>query len=211
MVEAGVDPDRWNRLPSGNVVRNTADAIEKRGIRVMIVGSAEEALAALKTLIPPGSVVMNGSSTTLIEIGYEDLLRTGGSGWKDYHQVITAENDEIKRAELRRKSITTEYFLSSANAIAETGEIVACDATGSRNGAWSFGAGHLVIVAGVNKIVHTLDDAMERVRKFAFPLENVRAGKVYGTPSRIGKCVILANEAIPGRTALILIGDRLGY
>jgi len=38
--------------------------------------------------------------------------------------------------ELRRKSVTADYFISSANAIARTGELVACDASGSRVGAW---------------------------------------------------------------------------
>jgi hypothetical protein len=35
--------------------------------------------------------------------------------------------------------------------------------------------------------------------------------KAYGTPSMIGKCVILAHEKVPGRTTLILINESLGY
>ena len=65
-----------------------------------------------------------------------------------------------KRAELRRKSVTAEYFISGANAIAQSGEIVACDASGSRVGAWPFAAGHLILVVGINKIVPTLEDAL---------------------------------------------------
>ena len=211
MQEAGVDPQTWSTVPADDVVEQTVKAIEGRGIRVTLAGSAKDAMAVLKKVIPAGAEVMNGSSTTLIEIGYEDFISGNESGWNLVHKVITAENNDKKRAELRRKSVAADYFISGANAIARTGEIVACDATGSRVGAWPFAAGHLVLVAGVNKIVPTLTDALDRVRKYAYPLENVRAKKAYGIPSTIGKCVILSHERNEGRVVLILIKESLGY
>jgi len=72
--EAGVDPETWNTLPSDDVVEQTIKAIEGRGIRVALAGSSEDAMAVLKKVIPAGAEVMNGSSTTLIEIGYEDYI-----------------------------------------------------------------------------------------------------------------------------------------
>ena len=209
--EAGVDPETWNTLPSDDVVEQTVKAIEGRGIRVTLAGSAKDAMAVIKKVIPAGAEVMNGSSTTLIEIGYEDYISGNESGWNLTHKVITAENDDKKRAELRRKAVAADYFISSANAIARTGEIVACDATGSRVGAWPFAAGHLVLIVGINKIVPTLADALERVREYAYPLENVRAKKAYGIPSVIGKCVILSHEKSEGRVLLILVKEPLGY
>jgi L-lactate utilization protein LutB len=208
---ARVDAARWNRLPPEEEVAETAAAIGKRGTRVIRVRDRQEALDTLARLIPRGAEVMNGSSTTLIEIGYEALLKSGDAGWTDLHDKITAENDEKKRAELRRRSVTADYFVSGANAISRTGEIVACDMSGSRVGAWPYGAGHLVLVCGVNKIVPTLEDALRRIREYAYPLEDARAKKAYGTPSQIGKCVILANEKVEGRVTLILIGEPLGY
>ena len=209
--EAHVDPEVWSRIPDEKDVVDTVRAVETHGVRVIRVDTGEQALNAITGLIPPGAEVMHGSSTTLIEIGYEDLLHSGKTGWKDIHEAITAENDDQKRAERRRKSVTSEYFLSSANAISKTGEILACDMSGSRTGAWPFAAGHLILVVGVNKIVSSLEDAMMRIREYAFPLEDVRAQHVYGIHSRIGKCVILAYEANEGRTTLILVNKRLGY
>jgi L-lactate utilization protein LutB len=211
MAEAGVDPKKWHTLPSGELVEKTVQEVGKRGITVIVAGNGTEALSVLKKLIPAGSEVMNGSSTTLIEIGYEELVAANPSGWDLVHTRITAENDAAKRAELRRKSVAAEYFISGANAIAGTGEIVGCDASGSRVGAWPFAAGHLILVAGINKIVPTLGDALDRVRSCAFPLENARAKRAYGTPSVIGKCVILAHERSEGRTTLILVKEALGY
>jgi L-lactate utilization protein LutB len=209
--EAGVDPGVWNKIPSQAVIERTKKEIENRGIKVIVAENGDNALSILREIIPQGSEVMNGSSTTLIEIGYEELISKNLSGWSLLHTSITAENDAAKRAVLRRRSVAADYFISGANAISETGEIVACDASGSRVGAWPFAAGNLIIVAGINKIVPNLDDALKRVRHYAFPLENARAQKAYGTPSVIGKCVILANERVPGRTTLILVKESLGY
>jgi hypothetical protein len=209
--EARVDAARWNRSPPEEEVAETAAAIGKRGIRVVRTGDRRGALDALRRIIPRGAEVMNGSSTTLIEIGYEELLASGETGWTALHDRITAENDDRKRAELRRRSVTAEYFISGVNAIARTGEVVACDASGSRVGAWPFAAGHLILVSGTNKIVPTLDDALRRVWEYTYPLENARAKRAYGTPSQIGKCVILASEKAEGRVTLILVGESLGY
>jgi hypothetical protein len=154
---------------------------------------------------------MHGSSTTLIEIGYDAYVNSDESRWKDLHRAIVAENDEQKRRDLRRKSVTADYFISGANAIAQSGEIIACDRSGSRVGAWPYAAAHLILVSGTNKIAPTLDDALRRVWEYAFLLENARAKRAYGAPSQIGKCVILANEETEGRVTLILIDESLGY
>ncbi|HVP94004.1 MAG TPA: lactate utilization protein [Methanoregulaceae archaeon] len=209
--EAGVSPEKWNLVPGDSTIAKTAMNIEKRGMKALQADNAINALELMKTIIPRGAEVMAGSSTTLNEIGFTDLLKGGESGWKSINALVTSENDERKRAELRRKSVCADYFVSSANAVAETGELVAWDASGSRTGAWPFAAGHLVIVAGVNKIVPTLDDALQRVREYCFPLENARAMHAYGTGSMMSKGVILAYETSLGRTTVILVHESLGF
>ncbi|MEI6841282.1 MAG: lactate utilization protein [Methanomicrobiales archaeon] len=209
--EAGVNTTIWNAIPSDEVIGKTKKVLETNGIKVTVTENGDNALSILKNLVPPGAEVMNGSSTTLMEIGYEEFIAGNETGWDLVHTRITAENDSVKRAELRRKSVAAEYFISGVTAISETGEIVGCDASGSRVGAWPFAAGHLILVAGVNKIVPSFDDAMKRVKEYAYPLENARAQKVYGTASIIGKYVILSHERIPGRTHLILVKEALGY
>lgn len=206
-----VDSERWCRMPSEEVIASSVQSIEKRGIKVLRVKDGEGALAKIKEMIPSGAEVMNGSSTTLVEIGYMDLISGGYKGWKDLRNVVTSENDKEKRNELRRKSVTAEYFLSGVNAIAMTGELVSCDATGSRVGAWPFAAKNLILVAGVNKIVPALQDALQRIKEYAYPLEDARSKKASGMPSMIGKCVILAGERQAGRITLILVNERLGY
>lgn len=211
LKDAEVDPAKWSRMPSKEEIAAAARAIENRGIKVICVKGGDEALERIKDIIPPGSEVMHGSSTTLIEIGYEDHLRSGRHGWRDLRLAITSEDDDLKRRELRRRSVAAEYFLSGVNAIAMTGEVVACDATGSRVGAWPFAAKNLLLVSGANKIVPTLQDALDRLREYVYPLEDARSRKAYGSPSLMGKCVILMSEGQKDRITLILIEERLGY
>lgn len=209
--DAHVDAEKWNKIPSDEKVANTILAMQQRGIKVMHVKNSQNALDILKTIIPQGAEVMDGASVTLFEIGYRDFLDSGKSGWKSIRAAVQSENDNKKRRELRRKSMTTQYFISGVNAIAQTGELVACDTGGSRVGAWHFAAGRLILVCGINKIVPTLDDALRRVREYAYPLENIRAIKKYGESSQLGKWVILAYEEEEGRVTLILVDESLGY
>jgi L-lactate utilization protein LutB len=211
LPELQVDAARWSRIPAEDDIASSVKAIESRGIKVLRARDGRLALARIEELIPPGAEVMNGSSTTLIEIGYLDLLKSNQHNWVDLSRRLISENDDVLRNEMRRKSVTAEYFLSGVNAIAMTGELVSCDASGSRVGAWPFAAEHLVLVAGVNKIVPSLADALQRIREYAYPLEDARYQKVYGTASQIGKCVILSNEMQQGRVTLILVNDILGY
>lgn len=211
VAEAQVDAEKWNQQPSANEVAQTVEKIKRLGMAVIRAQNGNIALETLKDLIPPGAEVMSSSSTTLIEIGFEGDVNSDKLRWRDLLRVIVAENDEKKRHELRRKSVAADYFVSGVNAIAQSGQIVACDKSGSRVGAWPFAAGHLILVSGTNKIVLTLGDALRRVREYTYPIENVRAKRAYGMSSQIGKCVILANEEIEGRVTLILVDESLGY
>ena len=207
LPELNIDSSKWNQIPAEQNISETIKAIETRGVIVLRVQDGVHALSTLKEIIPPGAEVMSGSSTTLIEIGFQQLIESGEHEWNDLHKVVISENNVQKRNEIRRKSVIADYFLSGVNAIAASGELVSCDASGSRVGAWPFAAKNLVLVSGVNKIVPTL----QRIREYAYPLEDVRSRKVNGFPSQIGKCVILAGERQKGRINLILINERLGY
>jgi L-lactate utilization protein LutB len=76
LPELEIDTARWSRIPAEQVIASSAAAIGARGIMVLRAKDGLEALARIKELIPAGSEVMNGSSTTLIEIGYSDLLKS---------------------------------------------------------------------------------------------------------------------------------------
>ena len=203
--------NRYEKLMNDNELKEVVGNIEGRGINVILVNTRTEALEKIKKLIPKNSEVYNGGSSTLNEIGFLDYLKTNKHGWINLHEEILREKDPKKQADLRRKSVTSEYFLGSINAIAKTGELVACDATGSRVTAYPFAAKNLILVSGMNKITNSLEDAIKRVREYVYPLENERAKKAYGSGSTIGKWVIIEREIFKGRTTLILVKEKLGF
>ena len=64
MAEAGADPEKWNLLPSLEIMERTTNEIRNLGSTVVPVENGDDALAVLKTIIPAGSKAINGSLTT---------------------------------------------------------------------------------------------------------------------------------------------------
>jgi len=177
----------------------------------VVVDSEDEALDEVVSRIPEGVSVMNGHSTTLEEIGFVEHLSAGDHDWEDLHDHVADADDDAERARRRREAQAADYFLGSVNAIAQTGELVAADASGSRVGAYPFAAGNLLLVSGANKVVADLEAARDRVRDVVYPLEDARAQDAYGVGSVVGKEFVYHHEATEGRTTLVLVRDRLGY
>ena len=201
----------WDKILGDEELDEAVKNIESRGIKVIVVENKEEALEKLKSLIPKEASIANGSSTTLNEIGFVSYLQEGDHGWKNLHKEVLEEKDPARQAELRRKMVTADYFLGSVNAISKNGELVACDNSGSRVGAYHFAAKNLLLVAGCQKIADNLEGAMRRIKEYVFPLENERAKKAYGTGSNMSKWIIIEKEIIPHRITLILVKEKLGF
>lgn len=201
----------FSTLPSEDIIASTATAIEQRGIKVHTVENGAAALTALKSLLPAGAEVMTGSSTTLNQIGFTEFLQSPDSGLVSVGAGIWQENDEAKRGVLRRKAAASDYFVASVNAVAQTGELVAVDATGSRVTSIPFAAGHVILVVGAQKITPDVATAMQRIREYVYPQENERAQAAYGMGSTFGKWVIVEREVQPGRMTVILVKEALGF
>ena len=208
--DAEID-DALDQLPDDETVESAVEGLEASGFEVVVVDSAAAALAAVEARIPAGASVMNGHSTTLEEIGFDELLSEGDHEWESLPDEVRSIDDDAERQAARRKAQTADYFLGGINAIAESGELVAADLSGSRIGAYPFAAGNVVIVSGANKIVPTLDDALDRLESVAYPLENERAQEAYGAESAVAKQLIYRQETEEGRTTVVLVRERLGY
>jgi len=200
-----------DELPDDETVEAAAANLESNGFDVVVVDSATEALDAVRSEIPAGASVMNGHSTTLEEIGFVEHRSDGDHEWESLPDQIWSIDDDAERQAARRDAQTADYFLGGINAISQTGELVAADRSGSRVGAYPFAAGNVVIVSGVNKIVPTLDDALDRLESVAYPLENERAQEAYGVESAIAKQLIFRQELEEGRTTVVLVREQLGY
>jgi len=205
-IDASLD-----ELPDDDIIEESVANLEANGFTVVVAESGEDALETITSQIPAGASVMNGHSTTLEEIGFTTYLNEGDHEWESLPDEIWSIDDDAERQAARRESQTAAYFLGGINAIAQTGELVAADRSGSRIGAYPFAAENVIIVSGVNKIVDNLDAALERLESVAYPLENERAKDAYGVESAIAKQLIFRQELEEGRTTVVLIREALGY
>lgn len=205
-----LDENRYASIPEKSVLDAVADSMRERGFDVIRAENKHDALEKLKEIVPEGSSVITGSSTTLREIGFNELLDAGA--WKDMHKAIFEEPDQAKRMQMRKEAnIGADFFIASVNAVSKDGALVSCDASGSRVSAYPYDAKRLVFIIGAQKIAGSIEDAMKRVREYAFPLEDQRARAAYGVGSSLSKWVILEKEPIPHRITIILVNEKLGF
>nr|WP_272931340.1 lactate utilization protein [Halobacterium noricense] len=209
--DVDVDDD-WDSHPTADELAEAVENLEASGFDVEVVEDAEAALDVLVDEIPSGASVMNGHSTTLEEVGFDDYLNEGDHDWENLAAEIWSIDDDEERDAARRDAQTADYFLGSANGIArEEGTLVAADLSGSRVGAYPFAAKNLLLVAGVNKVVDDVEAARDRLHEYAYEFENQRAQDAYGVESAPSKELIYRQEGTEGRTTLVLVEETLGY
>lgn len=205
----------YDTLAAKAVIEKTAQAVKERGFEeVVVVENAAAALAKIKELIPAGASVMNGASETLEQIGYSAYIASDKHPWKDLHAVVRAEDDPIKRAELRRKAITADFYLGSVHALVENGEFVVASQTGSQLPHLVFTSPNLILVVGAQKIVKDLAQAMDRLESYVIPLEEANMQRRYNGHTSISKLLIFKKEHLGMSTRklrMIIVNEKLGF
>jgi len=205
----------WKYLALANKV---ADSLEKKGHEVFIVRDGKEALKKLKELMPENSTVATGGSLSLTEIGGLELLRSGKYNFLDRYSAKTKEEKE----DLEKKAFYADYYICSANAITEKGDLVFLDGTGNRVAAVIYGPKNVILIASINKVVKDVNEARERIR-FISPMNSKRLN--LNTPcTQTAQCVDCASHQRicnyfvvvesgyrnPGRFKIILTLEELG-
>ena len=197
-------------------------ALAGRGIELVHAANRREALARVLERIPRGATVMNAGSHTLEDIGVMHALR---DGYQWLRPAIAATDDREERTRKRRHAVTADWLIGGVNAITLSGEIVNVDGSGNRLAGYAFGAGRVILVAGVNKVVPDLTAALDRIRNTAAVQECRKLGKstpcavtgrcdndaCRGPDRQCGKILIIENEKVAGRITLVLIDEPLGF
>lgn len=203
----------YDTLANTEAVQKAVNALAEHGIQAVVVNNRVEALEKVRSLIPKGASVMNGSSRTLEEIGFVDYLKSGNHGWKNLHEEILAEKDPAKQAILRKQAVLADYYLGSVHAAAETGQLVIASNSGSQLPHIVFTSPNLVFVVGAQKLAPNLDAALARVREYVLPLEDKRMKEVGMGGSAISKLLIFEREPVfMGRKVhVIFVNEKLGF
>ncbi|UCH02878.1 MAG: lactate utilization protein [Candidatus Bathyarchaeota archaeon] len=201
-------------------IERTLQSLKENGFETIYAPNRAEAAKEIVALIPSDALVGIGGSITVRELGLLDALsRRGNRVAQHWQSAISSE----ERMEIRRTQLISDVFLTSSNAITESGQLVNVDGTGNRVAAMIFGPKKVIVVAGMNKIVRDLDGAIERVNSIAAPMNAMRLG--CQTPcvangvctdcessDRICSVTTIINRR-PGRTdfTIVLVGEELGY
>ena len=201
----------FNRpLASEMSILKTVESLTQRNISALAVDSTDEAFKLLLTLVPSGSEVYCGTSETLNSIGFPEYIRNNPD-YRSLDREFESESDPQNKQELRRLSSISEYYIGSVQAISETGEVVVASSSGSQIGAYAFGAKHVILVSGTQKICPSLSDAISRVRGYSTDKHDEWLAEKGIGPAPIGKLLILEKETQLGRLTVLLVREDLGW
>ena len=191
--------------------------LENCGYKVHFVETKEEALKLSSSMVESGMSVGLGGSTTVKDIGLLDALiaRDDIKLFNQYEKGISME-ENTKR---RREGMLTDIYVTGTNAITRDGKLVNADGSGNRVAALIFGPKKVLIVAGVNKIVDTLEDGFKRLMDEA-AVKNVdrmnNLAKINGKEPRhnldnIANKFTYIKADEKDRINIILVNEELGY
>jgi len=202
----------YNKLAAPEIIAKTTAALKERNILAQLVADKIEALEAVKKLLPDGAEIMTGGSTTLEQIGFVDLLKTGAHPWQSFKDKIFAEKDPAKQGRLRQESCLAEYYLGSVHAVTEDGEILVASNTGSQLPAYVFTSNNVIWIVGAQKIVSNREEGFQRVYDYVLPLEDRRVKSTGGSGSFVSKLLLFEREVMPNRKInLIFVNEVLGF
>lgn len=184
----------YNKKVYHSILERTAKNLETNNMKCFIADTKEEVLPIVKELLTEGETVSCGGSATLAETGVTELLRSGAYNFLDRAGKSPEEAEEIYR-----RAFSADSYLTSSNAITENGELYNVDGNSNRVAAICFGPKSVIVVAGRNKIVPTLEDAVTRVKRLAAPMNTARLGCETYCQNK-GECMSLASGGCAGMT-----------
>ncbi len=206
--------NNWTTIPTDEIIQKTADALTANNFTTTIVVNGEEAKKKVLEMIPEGSEVLANTSQTLEKIGVTEIIDNSGK-YKSIRKQIFSLDQQKDADKIRQLRSTQEYALGSAHAVTEDGKLLIASNSGSQLPGEIFGAKHVILVIGAQKIVPDITSGEKRIYEHILPLESVRARKAYGLPdawnSFVSKLLINNREPMPGRVDIILVKEALGF
>jgi hypothetical protein len=203
-----------------NRAKKAVEKLKGHDFDALYIKTREEAVQEIWKCIHPNQSIGVGGSHTIREVGILDQLEAKGYIIYDHWKPGLSKEEVLK---VRKSQMTSDLFLSSVNAITLNGELVNIDFVGNRTNATTYGPEKVILVAGYNKIVEDVQEAIERIKNVAAPI-NARRLNIDVPCAKLGKCVdcnspsricrvVMIHERKPSLTDIlvILVGEELGY
>lgn len=193
--------------------------LQSRRFEAYYCADKASALKKALELIPRDAIVGWGGCASAQQIGLMDAVK---AGYKVYDRDSTSTMEE--RVKMMKKCLTADVFLTGANAISLDGQMVNIDGNGNRVAAIVYGPDSIIVIAGMNKVVDTLEDAVKRARTIASPINQQKFAD-HKTPCMVtgscGNCkepdcicnqILITRHCRPqGRIKFVIVGEELGY
>jgi len=199
-------------------IENVIKALKFKGYTVSYFENAKNAATYLNSTIDNKTVGF-GDSATLFNMELFEKLSSHNKVFDPQH--CAAGMDFFDTAKI---CLTTEIYLTSANAMSETGEIVNIDGTGNRIAGSLFGHEKVYFVVGTNKLSPTLETAIWRARNVAAPQNAMRLqlktpcvkkeSRCYDCSSQQRICsgmMVHFKKMNDSDMEIVLINEQLGY
>ncbi|MBQ3133300.1 MAG: lactate utilization protein [Clostridia bacterium] len=204
------------------------EALRRNRMQAHYVATAAEVVPLVKSLMHAGESVALGGSVTLEQTGVLALVNSGEYRHIDRYEAGLSPEEVTARL---CEAFFADTYLTSANAITLDGELYNVDGRANRIAAIAYGPKSVIVVAGINKLVPTLEDAVARVKTIAAP-RNVERLHCDTGCAQIGVCaghkgrmtagcakdgliccsyLISASQREKDRIKVILVGEELGY
>lgn len=210
----------FEKIRNEKLAPQVIKSLAQRNIEAFYAKDKEEALKKALEIIPEGATVSCGGTMSCESIGLIDAIKNGNYKYLDRNGAKTPE----EKKELESRTFTEcDFFLASVNGMAENGVFVNVDGNANRVAAICQGPKHVLFVVGMNKIVHTEEDAYNRAKYIAAPINAQRFN--LGTPcATLGKCADCLHEQCiccqilttrysmhKDRMKVILVNEELGF
>ena len=199
-------------------IEKAIDNFRNHGFQTTYFETKKEAAAYLDKAIN-GVSVGYGGSMTVAQMGLLAMLKTHNDviGHWDIPEGMTKQ-------EVYAKAAVTDVYLTSANGMSETGELVNIDGFGNRVSSSMYGHKKVYFIVGVNKLEPTLDKALWRARNIASPLNAQRLGRKTPCAAKGDRCydcsspericngfVIHARKMSSCEMEIVLVNEPLGF
>jgi hypothetical protein len=145
------------------------EALRKNGFDAGYYSDVDSVRARVLAECEKAESIGFGGSLSVQEMGIFEVLEGKGKKLFDHGRVPPE-----KKAETRLGQLTCDLFLTGTNAVTLDGCLVNLDMNGNRTNAMTFGPKKVLVVAGGQKVVADVGDALRRIKSVAAPRNTKR-------------------------------------
>lgn len=212
-----------------DTLKTVLNNLRRNNMSAQDVEHKKDVAGVVATLLNAGDTISVGGSVTLEETKVLDLVKEQKYCFIDRYEEGLSAGEQKQRLVA---AFTADVFLCSANAITQASEIFQVDGLSNRIAPLAFGPDRVIIVAGINKIVKNIEEAVLRVRTIAAPAI-VKRRHLSAPCGRLGSCaalnsqdmaagcqcddrrcctfLIMGRQRIKDRISVIIVGEALGF